>query len=223
MSTERNVLHLSWSPDKSFSQSRPKAVWSAAIVALLSIILFGCSSSTQVSRVSPDSVTDLSGDWNDTDARLVSEAMVRDLGSAAWVDNFRQNDGKKPIVIVGKITNRTYEHIDVSTFVKDLERSLLNEGAVGFVASGRERDQIRDERKDQAREASEETQKGPGQESGADFMLIGNISSIVDKVGGEAVKYYQINLELVDITTNQKVWIGEKKIKKIVSQDKYKF
>jgi uncharacterized protein (TIGR02722 family) len=176
-----------------------------------------------VSRVSADTVTDVSGDWNDTDSRLVSEAMVRDLTSAAWVDNFTQGKGKKPTVIVGTITNRSYEHIDVTTFVKDLERSLLNDGVVNFVASSRERDQIREERKDQAREASEETQKGPGQETGADVMLIGNISSIIDKEGGEAVRYYQINMELVDIATNQKLWIGEKKIKKIVTQDKYKF
>ncbi len=194
-----------------------------AFAVLFSIILFGCSSSRHVSRVSADSVTDVSGDWNDTDSRLVSEAMIKDLTAAAWVDDFRQEKGKKPTVIVGRITNRTYEHIDVTTFVKDLERSLLNDGVVNFVANSSERNQIRDERKDQAREASEDTQKGPGQETGADFMLIGNISSIVDKEGGEAVKYYQVNLELVDIETNQKAWIGEKKIKKIVSQDNYKF
>jgi penicillin-binding protein activator len=196
---------------------------SGIIVALFSLFVFGCSSSRQVSRVNADSVTDVSGDWNDTDSRLVSETMIKDLTAAGWVDSFRQDEGKKPTVIVGRITNRTYEHIDVTTFVKDLERSLLNDGVVNFVASSGEREQIRDERKDQAREASEETQKAPGQESGADFMLIGNISSIVDKEGGEAVKYYQINMELVNIETNQKVWIGEKKIKKIVSQDKYKF
>ncbi len=196
---------------------------SGTIVVLFSVFVFGCSSSRQVSRVSADSVTDVSGDWNDTDSRLVSETMIKDLTAAGWVDNFTQDAGKKPTVIVGRITNRTYEHIDVTTFVKDLERSLLNDGVVNFVASSGEREQIRDERKDQAREASEETQKTPGQESGADFMLIGNISSIVDKEGGEAVKYYQINMELVNIETNQKVWIGEKKIKKIVSQDKYKF
>lgn len=193
------------------------------LVLLFSIIMFGCSSSRQVSRVSADSVTDLSGDWNDTDSRLVSQNMIRDLTSASWVDNFKQDEGKKPTVIVGRITNRTYEHIDVSTFVKDLERSFINDGLVNFVASSSERSQIREERKDQAKEASEETQKGPGQETGADFMLIGNISSIIDKEGGQAVKYYQINMELVNIATNQKVWIGEKKIKKIVSQDKYKF
>lgn len=193
------------------------------VAALFAVVMFGCSSSRQVSRVSSDTVTDVSGDWNDTDSRLVSEAMVRDLTSAAWVDNFKQEKGNKPTVIVGKITNRSYEHIDVTTFVKDLERSLVNDGLVNFVASSRERDQIREERKDQAKEASEDTQKSPGQETGADYMLIGNISSIIDKEGGEAVKYYQINMELVDIATNQKVWIGEKKIKKIVTQDKYKF
>lgn len=193
------------------------------VVLIFSTMIFGCSSSRQVSRVSADSVTDLSGDWNDTDSRLVSENMIKDLTSAAWVDNFKQDQGMKPTVIVGRITNRTYEHIDVTTFVKDLERSLLNDGVVNFVASSRERNQIREERKDQAKEASEETQKGPGQETGADFMLIGNISSIIDKEGGQAVKYYQVNMELVNIATNQKVWIGEKKIKKIVSQDKFKF
>ena len=205
------------------SSSVLRSAMSGAIVVLFSVFVIGCSSSRQVSRVSADTVTDVSGDWNDTDSRLVSETMIKDLTAAGWVDNFTQDQGKKPTVIVGRITNRTYEHIDVTTFVKDLERSLLNDGVVNFVASSGERGQIRDERKDQAREASEETQKAPGQESGADFMLIGNISSIVDKEGGEAVKYYQINMELVNIETNQKVWIGEKKIKKIVSQDKYKF
>ncbi len=194
-----------------------------ALMFLFSVMLFACSSSRQVSRVSADSVTDVSGDWNDTDSRLVSQTMITDLTSGGWVDNFRQDKGKKPTVIVGRITNRTYEHIDVTTFVKDLERALINDGVVNFVASSGERDQIREERKDQAKQASEDTQKGPGQETGADFMLIGNISSIIDKEGGEAVKYYQINMELVDMETNQKVWIGEKKIKKIVNQDKYKF
>ncbi len=202
---------------------RSSRAMTGLVALLFAVTIFGCSSSRQVSRVSADSVTDVSGDWNDTDSRLVSQNMIRDLTSASWVDDFRQGAGKKPTVIVGKITNRTYEHIDVTTFVKDLERSLINDGVVNFVASSSERSQIREERKDQAREASEETQKGPGQEAGADYMLIGNISSIIDKEGGQAVKYYQINMELVDIATNRKVWIGEKKIKKIVSQDRYKF
>ena len=139
-----------------------------------------------------------------------------------WLEEFRSANERKPAVVVGKVTNRSHEHIDVQTFVRNLERTLLNSGTVDFVASGNVRDQLRQEVKEQAKHATDETQKGPGQEIGADFMLAGNISSIVDKAGGSTVKFYQVNLELVEIGTNRKVWIGEKKIKKLVTQDRLK-
>ncbi len=200
--------------------------------ALLIIFLFisplfftGCasSSSVKVSRISATSTTDLSGDWNDTDSRQVSEAMIKDVLTQPWLEKFITANNKQPVLIVGRVKNRSHEHINVQTFIKDMERVLINSGEVEFVASSSERSQIRQERKDQAEHASFETQKGPGQETGADFMLIGTISSIIDKVGGEQVKFYQINLELVDLSNNRKVWIGEKKIKKAVSQNRYKF
>jgi len=187
------------------------------------LFLAGCGSSKQVTRLEADTTTDLSGEWNDTDSRLVANEMIGDVTAAAWISEYTKAQKRKPTVIVGKITNRTTEHIEVKTFVKDLERSLLNSGQVEFVADAGERDQIRDERKDQAQHALEETQKGPGKESGADFMLIGNISSIVDQEGGDKVKFYQVNMELVNIESNKKVWIGDKKIKKGISQDRVKF
>lgn len=191
--------------------------------ALSASTISGCSNTKTVTRISEQSVTDLSGDWNDTDSRLVSETMISDVMRGGWLGNFTNKNNRQPVLIVGKITNRSYEHINVNTFVKDIERQLINSGEVDFVASSTERDQIRDERKDQAVHASEETQKAPGQESGADFMVIGTISSIVDKEGGTQVKFYQVNLELVSLVDNKKVWIGEKKIKKGISQGKVKF
>ena len=204
---------------------KPKYIQSLAWLALISLplLLAACGPSVRVSRVNPDSVTDLSGYWNDTDSRLVAEKMISDLQTSPWVDKFEQDNNRKPVVIVGRITNRSYEHIDVETFVKNLEAALVNGGIVKFVASSKERGQIRAERKDQAEHASEDTQKEAGQETGADFMLIGNISSIIDKEGGETVKYYQVDLELDNVTTNEKAWIGEKKIKKIVNQASYGF
>ena len=35
--------------------------------------------------------------------------------------------------------------------------------------------------------------------------------------------FYKINLELTNIETNEKVWIGDKQIKKVVGQAKLKF
>ncbi|NTW48803.1 MAG: penicillin-binding protein activator LpoB [Chlorobiales bacterium] len=197
---------------------------SLIVIAILSLsIISGCGSSKKVTRISEQSVTDLSGDWNDTDSRLVSEAMISDVVRQPWLGNFTNKTGRQPVLIVGKITNRSYEHINVNTFVKDIERQLINSGDVEFVASSTERDQIRDERKDQAVHAAEETQKAPGQESGADFMIIGTISSIIDKEGGTQVKFYQINMELISLVDNKKVWIGEKKIKKGISKSSVKF
>ena len=187
------------------------------------LVLGGCGASKQVSRIDAESTTDLSGEWNDTDSRLVAQEMINDVLAQPWVTQFTKKEKRKPTVIVGKITNRTSEHIETKTFAKNLERAMLNSGQVDFVADAAEREQVRDERKDQAKQASEETQKGPGKEVGSDYMLIGNISSIVDQEGGEKTKFYQVNMELVNVESNKKVWIGEKKLKKAISQDSVKF
>ncbi|HWP83067.1 MAG TPA: penicillin-binding protein activator LpoB [Bacteroidota bacterium] len=189
---------------------------------LFILLLVGCGPSKQVSRISEDTTTDLSGDWNDTDSRLVADEMIRDVLGQPWLEDYVEANSKKPTVIVGRVLNRSHEHIETKTFIKNLERALLNSGKVEFVASADEREQVRTERKEQAKHASEETAKAPGQETGADFMLIGTITSIIDQEGGQKVKFYQTNLELVNIETNKKVWIGEKKIKKMISQDRYK-
>ena len=70
---------------------------------------------------------------------------------------------------------------------------------------------------------TEETQKDAGMEIGADLMLTGTINSIIDQEGGEQVVYYQIDMELTDIQSHRKVWLGDKKIKKYMSKSSVKF
>jgi hypothetical protein len=53
---------------------------------------------------------------------------------------------------------------------------------------------------------------------GADFMLKGTINSIIDAEGKEAVKFYQVDLTLISLADNSKVWVGQKKIKKFVDK-----
>jgi uncharacterized protein (TIGR02722 family) len=193
------------------------------IFVSLLILIGGCSSQKTVTRIDPSSTTDLSGEWNDTDSRLVANEMIGNVLSETWLNDFQSTQSKNPTVIVGTIKNRTSEHIQTVTFVKDLEKALINSGKVDFVASKEERDEIRDERQDQQDNASDESLKKFRQETGADFMLRGDITTIIDQAGGEKVKYYQVNLELINIETNKKVWIGDKKIKKLVSQSGTKF
>lgn len=188
---------------------------------LILVFVAGCGSSMSVQRTAADIQTDLSGYWNDTDSRLVAEEMIRDMISRPWLSNFTSENGQAPKVIVGRIRLRdASEHIKTNAFIKDIERELINSGKVQFVASAEQREEIRSERMDQQQYASEETAKRVAQEQAADYMLQGYITMFVDQAGGEQAKFYQVDLELIDVESNQKVWIGTKKIKKLINQKK---
>ena len=195
-----------------------KIIIKVAICLFVCLFVLACGPKRAVTRTSSDEVTDLSGRWNDTDSRLVSEEMIRDCLERPWLKNFKDKKQKQPTVIVGHVSNKSYERISVETFTKDLERSLLNSGEVNFVATSGQRDEIRSERMDQAMHATEDTQKQEGAEAGADFIVKGQINSILDESGGQQVRFYQIELELINIETNQKVWIGQKKLKKVIDK-----
>ena len=171
-----------------------------------------------VTRIESDAVTDLSGNWNDTDSRLVAQEMIQDVLSRAWLNKFNRSQGKAPVVIVGTVRNLSHEHINTRTFIADMERELINSGEVEFVASAKEREEIRHEVKEQDLHSSEATRKAMGEEIGADFMLQGSINTIVDAVSGEQARFYQIDLTLIQLGSNRKVWIGQKKIKKTVEK-----
>jgi len=191
---------------------------SLLLVAMSSVMLAACS--TSVERLDAGEQVDLSGAWNDTDSQLVAEEMIEDSLSRAWISKFVSSEGKDPAVIVGTIKNLSHEHINTNTFVANMERELINSGEVQFVASASNRQEIRDERADQDLNASEATRKEAGQEYGADFIMQGQINTIVDVDGTTQVRFYQVNLELISLKDNRKVWVGEKKIKKLISNSK---
>jgi uncharacterized protein (TIGR02722 family) len=186
----------------------------STLVAIL-IILSGCYRS--VHRVNPDEQIDLSGRWNDTDSKMVADEMSKDVLSRPWLTAFTTKNNKKPTLIVGTITNNSSEHIESDAFIKNIERDLINGGTVRIVENAQFREKMRQERADQQNFSSLETQKKWGKELGADYMMFGTITSITDVYNKKQVVYYQINLELADLETNEIVWIGEKKIKKFIS------
>ncbi len=185
------------------------------ILFFLGILFTHC---VRITRISASKEIDLSGRWNDTDSRLVAEEMAKDVLQRPWLIHYKKdNNQKKPVIIVGEIYNKTHEHIASETFIKNIERTVLNENVIRIVANGSFREKLRQEKYNQEGYVSIETQKKVGQELGADFMLLGSINSIVDTKKKKKVIFYQINLELIHLETNEKVWIGEKQIKKYQS------
>lgn len=191
------------------------------VVAAIVNLIAGCGGRT-VKRLAVEKTVDLSGVWNDTDSRLVAEEMIQDCVKRPWLDKFNEKNRREPVVIIGTVINRSHEHINAQLFIKNLEKSLLNTGKITFIASKQEREDVRDERDDQQRgQTAKKTVKPVGEETGADFIMQGMINSVKDELKDQYVILYQVSLELIDLTNNQKVWIGQKEIKKYVKKSRY--
>jgi hypothetical protein len=149
--------------------------------------------------------------------------MVKEALDYPWLGNFTAAKSRQPVVVVGSVLNNSHEHINTQTFVTDLQRELTNSQKVTFVANKGEREEVRNERKEQAMYAREDTQKAPGKEIGADFMMKGTIATILDEAEGTKAMFYQVDLQMVDLESNAKVWFGQKKIKKVIEKKRTVF
>jgi penicillin-binding protein activator len=186
-----------------------------AVVASISVISVSCA--RKVTRIDPSEQVDLSGRWNNTDSRLVAEEMIETILKEKWISEHQQaQNGQRPVVIVGFVTNKSHEHIEAETFVKDVEQSFIKSGKVRLVQGGKKREELRAEKADQQTNASVSSMKKFGLEQGADYILQGSINSIVDSQKRKKVVYYQVDLELTNIQSNEVVYIGDKKIAKFV-------
>jgi hypothetical protein len=215
---------LARDPDRAKQEDAPMGFVRLMMIAMVAAVAFGSAgcAKKQVTRLETDTVTDLSGVWNDTDSRLTAEQMITSATTKPWVTSFIRENSENPVVIAGSIKNRSSEHINTRTFLKDIQRAFINGGMVNVVADSGERDEVRDERLDQLENASPETVKQLGMELGADYMLSGEINTLFDQEDGKQVKFYQVDLQLIDIQSNRIVWLETNKIKKGITKGKYK-
>ena len=102
-----------------------RKIFTVTIVFALAIAFSSCAT-RKVSRVNTNEVIDLSGRWNDTDSQLVSAEMIGDLLGARWLPVYEsQHNNKRPVVVVGTVTNKSHEHINSETFIKDIEKAII--------------------------------------------------------------------------------------------------
>lgn len=156
-----------------------RRIFIGTLVVLTIALINGCAN-RKITRVDPNETIDLSGRWNDSDSRLVSEEMIGDLLTSAWIPRYLKANDKRPVVVVGLVENKSHEHINSETFIKDVEKAIIRDGNIRLVVAGEKRNELRKERAEQQDYASPETTKKWGKELGSDFILQGTINSIVD-------------------------------------------
>lgn len=205
----------------------------ASLIFLVICLVLGCGLFRKTSRVehqattrheaaTQSAATELSGNWNDAEARRIAREMMADCLSRAWIPAYEGITGNKPVVTVGSIHNWTGEQIDTKTFITHFEQELSNSDQVSFVSNQGEPGEVPEEGHTQQEFASRETIKRVKAETGANFMLVGAIKSIADATEGTKVAYYQTDLEMINTKTLAKVWASTKKIAKEIGRKKVK-
>ena len=195
------------------------------VLAVLGLVTASsCSSKPKVNRVDAATQIDLSGYWNDTDVRIVCEALINDCISSPRVAQAIAAKGNKlPVVLVGSFRNESSEHIDTTIISSTMEATIFNSGKLDFVSGGSTRIELREERQDQQIHSSEATASALANETGADFLLTGSVRAIVDRAANETVRTYFVFAEMTNIETNMRMWMGQNnEIKKKIVQPRYR-
>jgi len=178
-------------------------------------VLSSCQT-RKVTRIDPSTEIDLSGRWNDTDSRKVADQMIYDLFESDKFKEYSKQLGRKPVMIMGIIKNKTSEHIDAENYVKKFEFVIHNSNAADIVESDEFRDKLRVERTQQQDFADPATAKKFGKELGADVMLFGEMTSEEDYYNNKRVVNYVTTLFLTDLESSKRIWYGQNEIKKFV-------
>jgi len=181
-------------------------------LGLLSFIVFQLTGCTTVS-VEPMSLiqpNSLNREWNDYDAMATSQELVYECLRLRWRDDFIKEQGRNPRIMVGPVMNDTPDAIGSESFLKYLEREVMDSGKVVFIAVSDEQRQAN---------SSLEAMMLLARELGGDYILVSRLNAVHDIVPGKRVSNYQVTLELIDVTLNEKVWTGQKDIKKIIRKN----
>jgi uncharacterized protein (TIGR02722 family) len=199
-------------------------VTSFLVVGALFVAILGGCSTYSVKRVPLETEGGVTDEWTDTDARLTAETLIKKALDSNWFSGFQNTHDRKAVVVLGQMINRSDQHINTRIFLNHFQDALINSGKVTFVAGeDYARKQAEAERKYQLEHARASTVHGPGQQTGADFLLTGSINSSVASRDGKTVRFYQTHLKAIDLTTNVIIWSAQYRIKKIAHQSGYSF
>ena len=181
------------------------------LAAALTLGMNGCST---VQYGDATAVETLNTDFGSTDLQMIAEKMVDDMLASPAMAEISPN-GKRPILFVDSIKNKTLEHIDTESITDTISTKLLNSGRFRFVDMTKV-DAISKQLDYQKNSGMVDETKSVqmGRQLGAQFMLYGNFSSIQKTAGSTKDVYYKFTLKLTNIESGLVEFQSEKEIRK---------
>ncbi len=183
----------------------------AASSAVAVVLLSACATAPNVSYGSPEQVETVTTEFGSTDLQMIAEKMVNSLLATPILSS-----GKRPVLYVHRVKNRTDEHIDTKSITDKIRVTLLKSGRVRFSAVNEVNDEMIKQLEYQTSSGMVDpnTAKSIGYQVGADYFLYGEIASIKKEAGRVEDVYFKFTMNLVNIETGLIEWADEKEIRK---------
>ncbi|ASJ97850.1 MULTISPECIES: penicillin-binding protein activator LpoB [Shewanella] len=184
-------------------------------IIAVAIGLAGCQSKVQYGDATE--VETVNENFGSTDLQAITAKMVDSMLSFPPVVAMTAKD--RPIIFVDKIKNKTSEHIDTESVTDSISNKLLRSGKFRFIDMTKV-DAVRKQLDYQNNSGMVDpsTAINFGRQIGAQFMLYGNLSSIVKQDGSTTDVYYKMTMRLMDLETGLIEWSDEKEIRKTKSK-----
>jgi hypothetical protein len=185
------------------------------ITLLASVLALSACSSTKYGDA--QATETVNTDFGSTDLQSIATKMVDDLLTFPPV--VQMTATRRPVMFVDTIKNKTTEHIDTENITDSIQSKLLQSGKFRFVDMTAIK-QVQDQLNFQQNSGMVDDQKSVavGKQIGAEFMLYGNLSSIVKKDGSTKDVYYKFTLKMTNLETGILEWSNEKEIRKTKSR-----
>lgn len=183
----------------------------AATLIGAAVLVSGCAN--KVSYGDAQAVETVNTDFGSTDLQMIASKMVEDM--LAFPPIVQVTDKRRPVIVVDKIKNKTTEHIDTESITDTIQTKVINSGKFRFVdmSTIAAVQQQLDFQTDSGM-VDAKTAVRLGNQIGAEYMLIGNMASIVKQSGSVKDVYYKFTLKLVHLQSGIVEWQGEKEIRK---------
>ncbi|MCJ8319716.1 MAG: penicillin-binding protein activator LpoB [Colwellia sp.] len=184
-----------------------------ASISLAVTVLAGCTNKSVVRYGDATAVETTDISFGSTDLQKVAGEMTDSLLVSPVVGTLTAN--KRPIVFVDRIKNKTSEHIDTESITDSISTKLLRSGKFRFVDMARV-DAAREQLDFQQNSGMVDSSKAMqfGRQVGAEYMLYGNLSSIVKSNKDQSDVYYKFTMRLMDLESGLVEWADETEIRK---------
>jgi len=151
--------------------------------------------------------------FGSTDLQMIAAKMVDDV--LAFPPVVQITAQRRPVMFVDRIKNKTTKHIDMESITDTIESKLINSGKFRFVDMSVV-DRVRQQLEFQRDSGMVDDQQAMvmGRQVGAEYMLYGNMSSIIKRDGNTKDVYYKFTLKMLHLESGIIEWSGEKEIRK---------